>query len=203
MIDPNTGEIFDPLARCVANDPLFIRVIPYVEDELLEPPFLRAGAMNGAFNYNTDKASVASGLDFSGTESLTQQQFKEEADINTIVRRFGITGQMPENPRVPHYGDFTEVTDYQTALNAVRAAEEAFLALPAAVRAEFNNDPQLLLEAVEDPRNLDRLRELGLANPAKVEAPPAPASAPPEPIGQTAKAKPTAPPKTGQDQSST
>ena len=161
--DPNTGELIQ-----------IVRIQPLLESE---PGFLRAGAMNGLFNYNTDKASLESGLE-NLEPSLTQQQFAEEVDINTIVRRFGLTGQMPENPRTPRYGDFTEVTDYQTALNAVRSADEAFMALPADVRAEFNNDPQQLLLAVEDPRNLDRLRELGLATPAAPTPPKAPESKP-------------------------
>lgn len=128
------------------------------------PTFFRTG-----YNYDRDQASRQAGTR-NTQPSLTQQQFKEEADINTIVRRFGLTGQLPDNPRVPSYGDFTQVTDYQTALNAVRSAEEAFMALPAAVRAEFANDPQKLLTAVEDPSQRDKLRELGLLNPEKLSA---------------------------------
>jgi len=120
-------------------------------------PFFRTG-----YNYDRNQASLKSGQ--ANTEpSKTQQQFKEEVDINTIVRRFGLTGQLPDNPKIPRYGDFTGVTDYQTAMNAVRAADEAFMALPADVRAAFNHDPQRLIEAVEDPRQQDMLVELGLA----------------------------------------
>jgi len=158
--DPDTGEI--PIQ--------LVRISSLVDGE---PGFLRAGSMNGLFNYNTEKASLESGIDGQAEPSMTQQQFREEADINTIVRRFGLTGQLPENPRLPTYGDFTEVTDYQTALNAVRLADESFMALPAPIRAEFDNDPQKLLLALDDERNADRLRELGLLNP-KAELTPQP-----------------------------
>lgn len=95
--------------------------------------------------------------------SLTVQSQAEDADINVLMHRYGITGRMPENVRIPSYGDFTEVTDFRSALEAVRRAEEGFMELPARVRAEFQNDPQLLLQFAADPANLPRMRELGLA----------------------------------------
>lgn len=136
-------------------------------------PFFRTG-----YNYDRNAASVASGQ-ANNEPSMAQQQFREECDINTIVRRFGLTGQMPENPKIPRYGDFTGVTDYQTALNAVRAADEAFLTLPADVRAAFNHDPQALLAAVEDPTMQDKLIELGLATRKPSPPPAAEPAAPP------------------------
>lgn len=102
--------------------------------------------------------------------SLTQQNQAEEADINTIVKRFGLTGQLPTNVRTPTYGDFTHVTDYQSALNAVRAAEDAFMKMPAAIRTRFDNDPEKFVEYCSDEQNLDQLREWGLAVPKAKEA---------------------------------
>lgn len=124
--------------------------------EARKGPFLRT-----AFNYDMDKASVDSGLRCLD-ESMAQQQFAEECDINTIVKRFGLTGEMPENVRVPQYGDFSGIGDYQSALNAVRDAEESFMELPAHIRARFGHDPQQLLEFVADGRNLEEARRLGL-----------------------------------------
>ena len=85
-------------------------------------------------------------------KSLTQQHFAEECDINEIVRRFGLTGTVPEDYRAPQYGDFSEVTDYHTALNAVRAADAAFMELPADLRYRFSNDPARLIAFLEDGR---------------------------------------------------
>jgi len=95
-------------------------------------------------------------------ESMTQQQFATEVDINEIVRRFGLTGQLPENYREPLVGDFDGIVDYHTALNAVIAAEENFMLVPATVREEFGNDPQKLLQFVSNKDNRDKAIELGL-----------------------------------------
>ncbi|AXH76517.1 MAG: internal scaffolding protein [Microviridae sp.] len=120
-------------------------------------PFLRS-----AYNYDMDAVSEETGLKCHPDEGMTQQQFADEADINTIVRRFGLTGELPENVKVPQYGDFNGIGDYRDAMNAVRAADEAFMALPAALRAEFANDPQRLLEFVSDEKNRAKATDLGL-----------------------------------------
>lgn len=112
-------------------------------------------------NYDTMAASDESGLECKD-KSLAKQNEKEEADINTIVKRFGITGQLPQNVRAPQYGDFTEVTDYHTAMNAVRNAEIAFMQMPADIRSRFENDPQAFLEFCSDPANLEEMRKMGL-----------------------------------------
>lgn len=125
--------------------------------------------VRSAFAYDVDKASDESGLECKD-ESLAQQNQKDEADINTIVRRFGLTGKMPENYRAPSYGDFTGITDYHSALNAVKQAEEAFMLLPAEIRAEFDNNPQDLILAVENPEERPRLEELGIFKKKPLEA---------------------------------
>ncbi|WNK13409.1 MAG: internal scaffolding protein [Microvirus sp.] len=113
------------------------------------------------YNYDADEASLASGLACLDA-SMTQQQFKDECDINVIVRMFGITGELPQNVRMPTYGDFSAVVDYHTAMNAIRASQEAFEALPGAVRERFANDPQRFVDFCSDDRNLDEARKLGL-----------------------------------------
>lgn len=99
--------------------------------------------------------------------SLAQQQFKEDADINVMLEKFKITGQMPQGVVLPAYGDFTGVDDYRTALDAVHAARDRFMALPAKTRAYFENDPQKLLEFVSDPANRAEASRLGLLDPSR------------------------------------
>lgn len=121
------------------------------------------------YNYDMDAASDEAGLSFVGTESATQQQFAEEVDINTIVRRFGLTGKMPENVGFPEYGAFEDVTDYQSALNMVMAAEDSFMTIPAEIRARFHNDPQELMVFLNSDTNRDEALKLGLlAKPPEV-----------------------------------
>lgn len=97
--------------------------------------------------------------------SLTQQSGKDEADINTIVRRFGVTGTMPVNVRAPTFADFDQVFDFQTAQNALIAARDSFMAMPADVRTRFSNDPQAFVEFCSDKENLPEMRKMGLAPP--------------------------------------
>lgn len=115
-------------------------------------------------NYDRDAASDESGLECKD-ESRTQQNFAEEVDINTIVRRFGITGQLPTGIVAPTYASFDEIYDFHTAMNAIAAAGEAFDAMPAQIRAEFNNDPGKFVDFCSDPRNHERMDKMGLLRP--------------------------------------
>lgn len=102
--------------------------------------------------------------------SLAQQQFKDDADINVLLERFKVTGQLPQGVVLPSYGDFSTVVDFRSANDAIRRARDSFMELPAALRARFQNDPQVFLEFCSDKANLPELRKLGLAP----EAPPEP-----------------------------
>lgn len=124
----------------------------------------RYGVLRSA-NTDLDKSSIDTAVFDDGEPSKTIQSGKDDADINVIVRRFNVTGQLPPPGRIPQYGDYTGVTDFHTAMNVVRQAEEAFLSLPAVVRLRFGNDPQQFLEFCQDSKNNDELRKMGLANP--------------------------------------
>lgn len=120
------------------------------------------------YNYDTDAASNESGLACE-EPSLAQQHFKEECDINTILQKFNITGLLPEAPLSPRYGDFSGIGDYHSALNRVMAAREEFGALPAQIRARFDNDPSKLIEFLQDENNRPEAEELGLVEKAAAE----------------------------------
>jgi len=120
------------------------------------------------YNYDKDAASNESGLHCEDA-SLAQQHFKEECDINTILQKFNITGLLPEQPLSPRYGDFTGIGDYHTAMNRVLAVQQEFGALPAQIRARFNNDPAQLIEFLENSENRPEAEELGLVEKAAAE----------------------------------
>lgn len=124
--------------------------------------FLRA-----AYGYDADVVSAESGLVCPEEEGMTQQQFKEESDINVLLERFGVTGELPVVPRMPLSGEFHDVADFHSAMNAVRAAEEQFGLLPAEMRARFGHDPGMLIAFLENPENREEAVKLGL-----VEKPP-------------------------------
>lgn len=120
------------------------------------------------YNYDTDAASNESGLACE-EPSLAQQHFKDECDINTILERFNITGLLPQSPLSPRYGDFSGIGDYHTALNRVIAAQDEFEALPAQIRARFDNDPAKLIEFLQNENNRSEAEELGLVEKAAAE----------------------------------
>lgn len=97
---------------------------------------------------------------------MTKQSFKDETDINVIVERFGITGELPNDVRAPQYQDFTSVYDYHSALNAIAQAREAFDQMPAQVRAKFHNDTEEFVVFCNDPANLPEMKKLGLTHPS-------------------------------------
>lgn len=114
-------------------------------------------------------------------ESLAVQSEKDNCDINVIVRRFGVTGQLPVVARPPTYEDFGGVFDFQSAMNMIRASEESFAEMSAEVRKRFNNDPHEFVDFCTKEENLPEMRKLGLAVPEVVEPPVvAPSGAPGE-----------------------
>lgn len=105
--------------------------------------------------------------------SKTRQEFSAECDIGNILARYENTGVISHiNQRQPVYLDCENVPDLRTAIEAVRVAEEAFMTLPATVRAKFDNDPIAWHDFAVDPANIGQMREWGLAAPEKVDPPP-------------------------------
>lgn len=111
---------------------------------------------------------------------LTQQQFKDECDINYIIRHYN--GQTPPPPV---YGDVSMFDGLQDAIAMVDNARDAFMALPSNVRDDFGHNPVAFFEFARNPANYEYLVKNGLAvakksaetqQPPKVEqnsAPPA------------------------------
>lgn len=132
---------------------------------------LRGIAPRAPGNYDSDAASLEAGFSTEGP-SMAQQSQAKEADINFIVKQFGITGQLPTNVRAPTFADFADVVfDFQSAQNAIALANQSFMQMPADVRSRFNNDPQRFVEFCSDADNLPEMRKLGLAPPAPIVAP--------------------------------
>jgi len=99
--------------------------------------------------------------------SLTDPSMLAECDINTILLRWQKTGVISHMSTYKgDYADFLNVPqDYQSAINQVMAADEAFASLPSSVRKRFGNDPAAFLEYVGDEANVEGMRQLGLLAP--------------------------------------
>lgn len=108
--------------------------------------------------------------------SLTKQSFKEECDVNNILKKFAKTGLIEHVNRFSgDYGNYTSVQDYQTSLNQIMSANEMFESLPSKVRARFGNNPAEFLDFVGNPENIQEMISLGLASKRQdqvVENPP-------------------------------
>lgn len=117
-----------------------------------------------------------------------KQEFREECDINNIIKHYKLTGQIQHiNAQAKNgsYEDLPDPIDYQESLNAVAAATSSFATLPAHVRERFSNNPALFLNFMNDANNVDEMVKLGLAKrrpsppkepsetPPKAETPPA------------------------------
>lgn len=111
-----------------------------------------------------DDVSLATGLACLDA-TRTKESFARDADINVIVEAFGLGHELPNKYEAPRYSDFDEVIDYQSALNAVRAAGERFNELPGHMRERFDHNPQKLMVFLGDKTNLDEAVKLGLVPP--------------------------------------
>jgi phage internal scaffolding protein len=109
----------------------------------------------------------------SGGALVTKQSHKSECDINNILSQFKKTGIITHiSNSKPNYSDLPDNIDYQTSLNLLIQADDAFSQLPSVVRRYFNNSPAELLQALSDPDQHDKLVEYGILNPKPTPQPP-------------------------------
>ncbi|QCQ84804.1 internal scaffolding protein [Blackfly microvirus SF02] len=105
-------------------------------------------------------------------DGMTRQEFADECDINVLMATYERSGVINHfNASPPQYLDVSAVPDLAQSLAIVDAAQTAFMTLPATARREFDNDPVKFIAYAEDPANLGRMREWGLAPPAPALAP--------------------------------
>lgn len=127
-----------------------------------------------------------------GEESATKQAFKEQCDINYVVRTHAQSGMWAHiNPREPHFGDFSQAINLQGAIATLRAAEDDFNALPARVRRAADNDPEVFLQMCANEDDFYELVDAGLPisdehrRPEPPAEPEETAAAPPAPAAET------------------
>lgn len=121
-------------------------------------------------------------------KDTARQEFKDEADINYMLSRFGIT-----QPRgTPTYGTWDETLDLQVAIQSVREARTAYADLPKVLRDKFTSMDHLLtavengslvLKDEDAPAPAKTPHDLMLERLAKLENPVTPMVPPVTPIG--------------------
>lgn len=95
--------------------------------------------------------SLASAMDYTNSEDMTRQEFKEETDINTILKKFGV-GQGPQLLPIQN-GEVDYDVGFQDAFLVAQDAQRAWNRMSPDLRAKYPTW-QLLLDAVakgEDP----------------------------------------------------
>lgn len=85
--------------------------------------------------------SDESGLVCPVEEDKARQEFKDEADVNVILRRFGAGGF---EVRPVRYGVQDMDADLQSVYRAAELAQEGWLRLPEHVRRRYPGWPELL-----------------------------------------------------------
>lgn len=96
---------------------------------------------------------------------MTQQQFKQDCDVNYIMEKFLKTGVITHTRNPGQYLDLVDMPDYNEAALTVARANSAFEELDAHVRLRFNNDPAQFIEFLADENNEDEAVKLGLRIP--------------------------------------
>lgn len=101
-------------------------------------------------------------------EPPAKQEFARESDINVIMSRYEKSGHLPPADMESVYADFSDVGELQDALARVDAAREAFMTVPADIREKCGNDPVRFMGYLQDPKNADELREVGILKGVEV-----------------------------------
>jgi len=129
-------------------------------------PSREAAVFRTPYTYSANAAASEKVIIIPEGESMTQQQFKDECDINNILKRYQTTGIMPNGTREPMFDDFTQMPDLQEAFAIIQLAEKDFVQnCPAVLRKRFGNDPLEFVNYLNNPENYDEAVKLGLINP--------------------------------------
>lgn len=96
--------------------------------------------------------------------SRVASEFKDESDVNVILRKYSNTGVWSSVARSrPRYGDFSDApADFLEAMTLVNDARDAFMDLPSSLRKRFRNDPAEFVAFCSDEANRDEAIRLGL-----------------------------------------
>lgn len=99
---------------------------------------------------------------------ITRQEFKDEADINIILKRFGV-----QSGPMGTYGEVDYTIDLQQALAAIASANQAHFNVPPELQGKYRTWRDVLnaAETGEYRRDLDALRDQKAAEKAAAAAP--------------------------------
>lgn len=101
--------------------------------------------------------------DFSDDNCPVVQYFRDESEINNIVRLWS-NGAVPPPSRIPpRYVDCTQIEDFQHALDVLCDAEEMLDSMTPAQRSRFQDDPVSFIEYFSDPEHHKEFESLNFS----------------------------------------
>lgn len=94
--------------------------------------------------------------------SMTQQHMADSVNINKIMDRYLRTGEFPDVQE--EHLSFYDVPaqSYHEMMNTLARGEEAFNALPAQFRKNWDNDPVAFLRDLQEPSGAELRLKLGI-----------------------------------------
>lgn len=111
--------------------------------------------------------SIRVSYDYSDEKTCTQQQFKDQCDLNSVLENYRKTGTpLPKLTVNDDIADFSKIGDFQDSMNIVRESIELFEALPAVLRKKMGNDPSNLNDYLLN--NADEAIKFGLMTKKEV-----------------------------------
>lgn len=148
--DPETGEV------------ITTPEVAYYQEEVT-PNYWKT-----PFNHDTAAEATRTGTIFND-ESKTQQSYRDEADINEIMAKFGAT-QVRSPPM--HFVDVPDDLDLATGIARIREGQQEFLKLPKNLQQHFETMDNYLdyIDQAAAAGDRKALEELNLVPPT---APPA------------------------------
>lgn len=122
-----------------------------------------------------DDYSQLGGLDCSDSRDMARQEFKDETDVNVILKRFGVDSFQA---KAPIFGETDYDIDLQQALAAIQSAKEVHRGLPPELKKVYTNWRSMLNAANSGDlkRDMDKLEAEAKSKivppvPANPEAP--------------------------------
>lgn len=114
---------------------------------------------------------TSKGISFPVEEKRTKQS-TVSTSVATMMAKYARTNDLaPISAQLAMYGDFSEVGDFQTAMNQVMAAKKLFLDLPSDVRSMVENNPAKFIDWIGKEENWQKAIDLKLLDPPRGDDP--------------------------------
>lgn len=95
-------------------------------------------------------------------DGLTEQSHQRSCEIHNILNQYERTGVITHSSKYQaQYMHFPDGQDFKTMMDTVATATSMFEEIPSGVRKQFNNDPAVFLDFIQNPDNREAITEMG------------------------------------------